>query len=105
MKFRAKSVDNTDQLYLSSSPKNVNTSMSAASASASAVASAFCDRRFRMKHLSTSPNRLNFWQPLSVNVDAASGRRRLSKRSSLDSGMMFGKLNEPVEAEPRKPPR
>ena len=107
MKFRAKSVDNTDHLFLSSSPKNVNNSTSTASTSASA----FYDRRLRMKHLSTSPNRLNFWQPLSVNVnvgvgvDATSGRRRLSKRSSLDSGMALGRTNEPVEAEPRKPPR
>jgi hypothetical protein len=78
MKFRAKSVDNTDHL-LASSPKNVTNPTT------------FFDRRFKMKHLSTSPSRLSYWQPLSVNVnvDTNSGRRRLSKRSSLDSGIVL----------------
>jgi len=116
MKFRAKSVDNTDQLF-SSSPKGGNNNNSN---------STTADRRFKLKLLSTSPNRLSCQQQLTVNVDSnpVSGtqnvRRRLSKRPSLDSGINLSSRNETfqffnsshqhhhhhhhqVESEPRKP--
>ena len=123
MKFRAKSVDNTDQL-LSSSPKGGNSNSSNNSNSTTV------DRRFKLKLLSTSPNRLSCpsQQQLTVNVDSnpVSGtqnvRRRLSKRPSLDSGINLSSRNETfqffnlnhqhqhhhhhhhqVESEPRKP--
>ena len=100
MKYRAKSVDNTDHLLLPSSPKNVTNATSTSTPSS--------DRRYKMKPLSTSPNR---WQPLTVNVDSNVGlaRRRLSKRPSLDSGIVLGILGkakeDSVESEPRKPTR
>ena len=124
MKFRAKSVDNTDHLLLSSSPnKTGNPAFSPRSGNPALSSS---DRRFKLKLLSTSPNRSSCPsqpnQPLSVNVESGqSVRRRLSKRPSLDSGINLSKtgFNEStsffsnhhhhhhhhhqVEAEPRKP--